>query len=148
MKLSEKIVITYGDHKLEQSLKKCFIHFLPKNFDWAVENDCNEDMKEFCNDLDHIEYHYRHHLVGLNYNLRKVNDGLRKLIKSKYFQPNFLKKMIKELEKDILHFELYELMPRHLQAKQKVLRFIKDISPRNNMIPSENGGIPPEDCTS
>ena len=139
----EEILIKYEIPELQRSLFDYFIDTELINLNWVREHGYGKDVQLFCANLDYVEENYRHYLVGINKNLKRVNDGLRKLIDRSYYEPGFIKLILLKIEKEILQLELYELMPRHLNAKPKVLRFIKDVPSGNDTLMWEINESPP-----
>ncbi len=98
------------------------MRYLPGNLEWANLYDCKEEVKKLANGIDCTEFHYRRYLSGFHKNLRMVNDGFRWLQQCKLYEKEYLYEIFKIIESEIIKYELYELMPRHLDAKKKLLK--------------------------
>jgi hypothetical protein len=106
--------------KLRGLMYKRFVHYLPDYLDVAFETEQSEEVKLLTNAMDYFEFHYRHYISDMHKTLHRVLHETRNLTSLKGFDNEIIKVILKQVEKDILESELYELMPRFIKAKQKV----------------------------
>lgn len=110
------------DQELKDRMFKKFVHNIPGNLDFAIDNELSFESKKLSNAMDYFEFHYRHYLSGMHQTLHRVMHEFRYLKSSRAFDKEIVVSILKLIENDILDTELYELMPRHIKAKKRVLK--------------------------
>lgn len=98
------------------------MQYVPDNLEWAILYECELEVEQVCQGIDYAESHYRKYLSGVHKNLRRVNGEVRWLRRCKLYNKELLYRILNLVENDIIKYELYELMPRHLSAKEKLLK--------------------------
>lgn len=89
---------------------------------YAIENEYPEDERKFFDSIDMVVFWYRIYLVTDGLNLRGVNQRIKDMKSSRHYSESVLKDLIGIVENDLLESELYEIMPKHLKAKPKLMR--------------------------
>jgi hypothetical protein len=87
----------------------------------------NDEVRNALMVFDLIEIAYRHYLVGLYPNLRRVYYNIQWVAKSRLFRNEMLYMVLKSIEEEIVRNELYELMPRHLDAIRKIAKYLNSL---------------------
>ncbi|MBK3519725.1 hypothetical protein [Carboxylicivirga marina] len=95
-----------------------------KHLEHAIKNDLDEPTKEACDCMDMIKCHYRWYLIGHHQTLHRVMHEIRRYKQAFFYERKVLMEIIETIEQEVLNRELYEAMPRHLQAKRKILKAI------------------------
>lgn len=113
------------DPELKERMFNLFVHNIPKNLDFAIDNELSFESKNLSNAMDYFEFHYRHYLSGMHHTMHRVMHELRYLKSSHAFDREIVVSILKLIENDIIEEELYELMPRHIKAKKRVLNDMK-----------------------
>jgi hypothetical protein len=118
-------IVNYNhDQKLKEAFKNAFINYQAEMALWALRSNVNFELLRLCNLLDSLDLAYRRYVIGIHLNMRPVNDYLRMLLNYNNFKKQYAAAIIRDVEKDIITNELYELMGRHLYAKQKTKELI------------------------
>ncbi len=113
---------------LQNVLINQFYCYLPRNLEYAVYNNFDDNCKEICDHMDILDFHYRHYIIGnvktLNKLLFEVTELLNLKTATDYHKRTIIQLVISKTEDIILKHELYELMPRQLNARRKIQELI------------------------
>lgn len=115
-------IFYHNNRELEERLNQKFVHNLPRHLESAYTQNASFEEQELANAIDYFEFHYRLYVAGIHSTLHRVLAETRHLKQTKYFTNDVLIKVIRKIESDIIETELYELMPRHKKASQRVLK--------------------------
>lgn len=110
------------DFQLKELMYKNFVHYLPKYLDFAFVFELPHETKILFSGMDYFEFHYRHYLSGMHQTLHRVMLEFRYMKSSNGFDKEIIFSILQVIENDVLELELYELMPRHIKAKKRVLK--------------------------
>lgn len=100
-----------------------FVRYIPRNCEAAVAEGMTEYAKGLADTMDMVDYNLRKYVVGFQKTLHRVNPHIRLLI-SYPAGPEITWKIICDIEAAAMKNELFELMPRILQAKAKIRNLI------------------------
>lgn len=108
----------------KEILKKEFIDYIPRRLEDAMDTtdvDWREDREEWrkATYFDYIDYHYRRYLKGQAKTLKRIFSEFKQLPKHYFMEAISLISDIAGLAE---MNEFYELLERHYQAKQKIIR--------------------------
>ncbi len=117
-----KTIYYKNDNELRQLMGKYFVHYLPKYLDETMKREYSHEIQQLANLMDYFEFHFRHYVSGTHLTLHRVLYETRRLFAMKYFEPETATNILAVIETDILSNELYELMPRFLKAKKRVIK--------------------------
>lgn len=99
-----------------------FVNVLPKGLQYAIHNNLSADKKNYFDSIDMFFFHYRWYIGGDHKTLHRVFFEIRRFKQNKYYSDSLLLGILNVIEKDLLENELYELMPKHLNARKKIIR--------------------------
>jgi hypothetical protein len=105
-------------------LLRCDMQYLTH----AINNNFNQEGKYFCDSIDMVLTHYKWYLYGRNKTLHRVMSEIRNFQKLVLYNHYSVKKLLDIVENEILTNEIYEVMPRHLKAKSRILKAISHVS--------------------
>ena len=129
-----KIDFYNNNQQLKEKMIRKFVHNIPHRLDLACATNASYETKELANAMDYFEFHYRHYVSGIHLTLHRVLAETRNLKNNKHFSKELILEIIQEIENDILETELYELMPRHIKASQRVLKQAEIIPSKMNSL--------------
>lgn len=109
------------NENLKGAYRHVFTDYVPRRLEYAFDNNLNQEIKEIYNQLDFVDFHYRHYVSGTHKTLHRVLYEVREIRKCPFFNDSLLFEMMNLIGDEILTNELYEFMPRHLYAKDKIL---------------------------
>ena len=109
----------------QEIIHERFLMYIPKNLDYAIAMNLPYRKKMACCYFDSIDFWFRRYLIGIIKDLRNVLKEVRAFQKrdSEYCKTG-CKEIISNLEKLILEYEIYEMMPRFNHAKKQIEKII------------------------
>ena len=117
-----KIKFYQTDQELKEIMFKNFVHNIPGYLDFAIYTELSFELKKLSDAMDCFEFHYRHYLSGMHQTMHRVMHEFRYLKSTLAFDKEIVISILQNIERDILDTELYEIMPRHIKAKKRILQ--------------------------
>lgn len=110
-----------------------FLHYLPTRMDITVTESHSRERINMSFHLDQLDFHYRRYLSLTDKTLHRVFWELRRPHEQMKYPINFSIKtwalvqseIFNDIEKILMHNEMYEIMARHKLAKEKITQLIK-----------------------
>jgi hypothetical protein len=114
-----------NDKELRILLSNKFILNIPRCLEIAVQLEQSKEILEIADAMDYFEFHFRHYIAGVTQTLHRVMHETRCFKSLKNIEPDLMDAILNCVESEILCLELYELMPRFLKAKKRVIKEMK-----------------------
>lgn len=96
--------------------------------EFAKQKGRDKETVQLLNELDHISYSYRCHLIGYSTRATRLNKQVRAYIHKGYIPTRItlLFTIIHDIYSELVKKELYELIPEMILMNQRLFKIIQD----------------------